>query len=172
MKLLLLILENWSLRRGGRIRRFNRINNLTHRKFVVLINLSFLYSSGKLEVVHIVDFVESTKKRHTKHLYNEFQKQQTNKQTNKTKQASRGHFLLGYLFQNILSLKFPFLNRHWIHFVDLEIFITSRITSVDNKSSKYYLPLPCTCLFCLSTVTVFFSHFTSSPFIMILSFCN
>ena len=81
-------LENWSLRRGGRNRRFNRINNLTHRKFVVLINLSFLYSPGKLEVVHIVDFVESTKKRHTKLLYNEFHKQQTNKQTNKHQEVT------------------------------------------------------------------------------------
>ena len=75
------ILENWSLRRVGLNRRFNRINNLTHRKFVVLINLSFLYSSGKLEVVHIVDFVESTKAPHKTPL--QWVPETTNKQ-NKT----------------------------------------------------------------------------------------
>ena len=74
-------------------------------------------------MVHVVDFVESTRNRHTKHFYNELQE----------KKASRGHSLLGYLFQNVLSLKFAFLDGHWVHLVDLEIFITSRITSVNNK---------------------------------------
>lgn len=49
------------------------IKNLAHRKFVILVNLSFVHSPGKLEVVHVVDFVESTGKRRTKRHYNEAQ---------------------------------------------------------------------------------------------------
>ena len=115
-------------------------------------------------MVHVIDLVESTRKCHTKTFTMSSRK---NKQTNKTKQTWRGHCSLGYLFQNVLSLKFPFLNGHWVHFVDLEIFITSRITSVNNKSPKYFLPLPRLCLFCFCIVVFFFSFY----FLVLFFFC-
>ena len=44
-----------------------------HRELVVLFDLSFMYSPGKLEAVHVVDLVKPTRKCQTKHHYNEEQ---------------------------------------------------------------------------------------------------
>ena len=64
------------------------IENLTHREFVVLINLSFVHYPGKLEVVHVVAFIESKRKCQAKH-YNEAEEI-----TEKAKKTQRDKYLV------------------------------------------------------------------------------
>lgn len=81
-----------------------------------------MYSSGKLETVHVVNLVKPTRKYQTKLYYNEAQEKGEGQNISRN-----NHFnLLRDLFQNVFSLEFSYLYWNWFHFVDLENLITSR----------------------------------------------